>query len=253
MNNLKIIRFSPSINLILLFLLLSLLLGLLQACAPAGSGDRASRISSDISSDVYEGMSSTGRLKEVFVLPVLVRDLSNSGLASQNTAFQGIENDSFTEILLRALDIHTDLNVISDIKDLRGHEHTLKQLISIPRAGLNQKGLFSLAKQITEETGVQSVLFAMIDSSAQRTGGGLGSEKSSEFRYRIWLYGAESQSVIWSSAYKSKQGSLTDNLFSAGGRLDGGLGFRPMPELLEESFKGSARALDQVLKKKKLN
>ncbi|HMO17167.1 MAG TPA: hypothetical protein PKA63_03595 [Oligoflexia bacterium] len=222
----------------------------------SSTGDSSLGVSSDISSDVFDGFKDEGNLNEVFVIPVLVR----RGLHGSANNQLGVADKSLTEILIRALDIHTDLNVITDVREIIGRKNDTGKMpnsgnegtsvYEIPVSGLGQKALFGLAKRLSEETGVQSVLYAMVDQENERTGGGLGSEKSSEFRYRLWLYGSKSESVIWSSAYRSKQGTLTDNIFSARGRFTDGLAFRPFSELIEEGFRGSSRALNTLLRKK---
>jgi hypothetical protein len=60
----------------------------------------------------------------------------------------------------------------------------------------------------------------------------------------MWIYDGREQAVIWSSAYKSSNNSLSDNLFSFKNRAEEGFKFKTNQDLIAAAFRGSARALN---------
>jgi hypothetical protein len=146
----------------------------------------------------------------------------------------GIPDKCTTEMLFTAFDINTNLNLVDPISPtLKGNDYwTL-----LNDNGLTKEGLFKRAGEISKSLGINNIIFCMFDSKDARTGGGYGSQRSSSLGYRIWLYDSKTDKVIWSSAYQSKEESLTSNLFEFGERLESGIGFKTSEELIRNAFR----------------
>lgn len=220
-------------------------LSFLSACSPSGSQERG--LISDVSSELHGDQKILGSLSEVLVLPVFVRKSNEQG---SNMALNtlGIPDHQLTERLIRALDIYTDLSIANTYINPKSNQSYISG-VEIPQDGISPERLFKLAKEVQKASGTPNVLFALLDRSDNRTGSSMGSERSSMIQYRISLYNAASSSIVWSSAYRSKEGTLSDNLFSAKTRVGGGLKFNSVSELITAAFRGTSVRLDEEIKK----
>jgi hypothetical protein len=203
-------------------------------------------ISADVSSEKFKSFPDTHDINEVLVLPVFKR-VSRAPGVSISANELGVPDLEFTNSLIRALEIYTDLSILNP--DNYGSDGVFDLYdVEIPRIGVSQESLFRIAENVQARSNAKSVLFAQVDLSDQRTGGKVGSERSSNIKYRIWLFDGSLGRVIWSSAYQSKEQSLTDNLFSFGVKARKGFSFKSYNDLLISAFRGSATKLDAALK-----
>jgi len=220
-------------------------LSFLFSCAPSGSQERG--LIFDVSSELHVDNKIIGSLSEVLVLPVFVRE-SNAKSRNLSLNTLGIPDPQLTEQLIRALDIYTDLTISNSYLIGAKSDQNHISGVEIPQDGISPERLFKLAKEVQKASGAPNVLFALLDRSDNRTGSSMGSERSSMIQYRISVYNAASSSVIWSSAYKSKEGTLSDNLLSAKTRVGGGLKFHTVSDLINAAFRGTSFRLDEAIK-----
>jgi hypothetical protein len=232
----KSINYIPTLFLCCVFLNVS-------SCFSLSQSER--EISVDVSSEKFKSFPVNHEINEVLVLPVFKR-VSRAPGVSISANELGVPDLKFTNLLIRALEIHTTLSVINPENygsdgnfDLYG--------VEIPLIGVSQELLLRIAANVQEKSNAKSVLFTQVDLSDQRTGGKIGSERSSNIKYRIWLYDGSQRRVIWSSAYRSKEQSLTDNLFSFGVKARKGFSFQSYYDLLISAFRGSATKLEASL------
>lgn len=199
----------------------------------------------DVSSEVFPSLRKVQGLNEVLVLPVLKRVSKSPGRSISGNEL-GVADDELSELLVRSVELHTSLQVLnSENSDLDSFVDRYK--ISLSSSGLTQESLFKIAESAMDKTGAESVLFAIVDMSDERTGGKIGSERSSELKYRMWLIESSQRSVIWSSAYRSKETTLSENLFSINKKVRNGLSFSTYSDLITVAFRGSAKRLESVL------
>lgn len=204
-------------------------------------------ISADVSSEKFKSFPDTHEINEVLVLPVFKRVSRAPGVTISANEL-GVPDLEFTNSLIRAMEIYTSLSILNP--DNYGSDGNYDLFgVQIPRVGVSQESLFRIAEKIQVNSNAKSVLFAQVDLSDQRTGGKIGSERSSNIKYRIWLFDGSQGRIIWSSAYKSKEQSLTDNLFNFGVKARKGFSFKSYHDLLTSAFRGSATELETALKK----
>ncbi len=204
-------------------------------------------IISDVSSEKHAAFNKSAGLGEVLILPVFKRVSGVPGKPSSSKQL-ALPDNELSELLVRAFGIYTSLYVVNS-EHTDSESFTLEYDIDIPSEGISQESLFKLAKETQDKTSYKSILFCIVDMSDERTGSRIGSERSSSLTYRIWLFDGKQQAVTWSSAYRSKDGTLSDNLFSIGSKAREGFKFKTNHDLISASFRGSAIKLEQELKK----
>lgn len=215
----------------------TVLMPVLMACA---ANNKASiKDIASVSSDMYEGFK-TAIVDDLVVFPVLVRT-AEGGVLIDPEKVLGIPDENYTGMLYDSLDIQTNLQL-----EMLSKEYFQKQ---IPLNGLTKEVLFKKVVEAAKELNASNIAFAIVDSKDMRTGGTMGSDRSSSIGYRIWLYNLKADKVIWSSAYQSNQSALSDNLFEVGERLEEGLAFKTSEQLLRSAFKSSAIKLNKELNK----
>jgi len=214
-----------------------------QASSP-NKGDNGQNL---VSAEIYEGFKES-EVNEVLILPLLLRSNIDGVLDSPEDVL-GLPDKIATELLVNAFDVNTNLNLLDSSSPMFKSTDYWSLL---NKNGLTKEGLFKRSGEISKSLGVNHVIFCILDDKDMRTGGGYGSERSSSLSYRIWLYESKTDKIIWSSAYQSKQDSITSNLFEFGQRLESGIGFKTSEELMKIAFKNSALRLNRDLLKKNL-
>jgi len=194
----------------------------------------------DVSSEEYLGFNNA-KVDEILILPVLVRGGKGSVITDPERTL-AIPDENYTDMVFQIFEAYTDL----DFSELPDNDFAS----NFDSNGMTKEGLFKHAVKMSEKTKISSVLFVMIDYKDNRTGGALGSERTSSAGYRMWLYNSEANKVIWSSAYQSNEEALTSNLLQMGDRLEKGLSFKTPNELLKNSFKASALKLSKDLERR---
>ena len=201
--------------------------------------------SADVSSEVLEGFN-VSAISSVYLMPVLAEEIGTRSL--------GVPSVQATESLMTALQVYTQLEVSGGtVKKLekdwsgilsQGEDTQLSQL------GTSKERLFKIAQQISKDEGGIPVLFCLLQKSAERTGGEMGAEVPAQAKYRMWLYDGSVDKIVWTSAYRTKEEAVSENLFSLGTKQ--AVSFSSLRDLITAAFRGSAKSLDKLLTIKKM-
>jgi hypothetical protein len=221
----------------------ALIVILLVSCSPKTKSGINSGPNQDVSSEILDGFSANN-IKSVHVVPVFAEQIGRESLA--------VPDSQATDDLITAIQVHTQLEVSGGID--RKFASNWNQLATggegeqISQLGTSKERLFKIAQTISKEEGGIPVLFCLLQKTAERSGSGVGSETAAQAKYRMWLYDGKLDKTVWSSAFRTKEEAVTENLFSLGSKF--GSGFSSVRELVSAGFRGSAKNLDKLLRKK---
>jgi hypothetical protein len=203
----------------------------------------------DVSSEVSKNFDPK-TLTSLSVLPVMV--------SSEKEGTLGVPDIGLTDRLITSLQVYTQLEIETfkkDQKNISSNSDKANKEVSrlFASSGISPESLFKTAEDISESLGGSPVLYCFIINNKSMTGGGAGAEVPSDVEYRMWLYDGKLGQVVWSSAYRSKQRAVTENLFSIGDRIDSGIGFSQVNDLLSSAFRASAKKLDRLVQSRNQN
>lgn len=231
-------KINLKLTIIVSFLLLSI-----QSCSTSSGAKPGSKPTKDVSSETLEGFDAD-KVKSVYLMPVLVEDIGTQSL--------GVPSVQATDSLMTALEVYTQLEVSGGTskKQQKDWSGILSKgdATQLSQLGTSKERLFKIAQQISKEEGGSPVILCLLQKSADRTGGGLGAEVPAQAKYRIWLYDGQVDKIVWTSAYSTKEEAVTENLFSLGTRE--AVSFSSLNDLISSGFRGSAKSLDKLLRKK---
>ncbi len=225
---------------------LALLAFFMVSCSPSSNSGLNSKPNQDVSSEVLDGFDARN-VQAIRIVPVFSEQLGRDALA--------VPDSQATDDLLTAIQVHTQLEVSGGID--RKFASNWNRLAAdgegeeISRLGTSKERLFKIAQTISKDQGGVSVLFCLLQKTAERSGSGVGSETAAKAKYRMWLYDGKLEKTVWSSAFSTKEEAVTENLFSIGSKF--GSGFSSVRDLVSAGFRGSAKSLDKLLRKKSIN
>ncbi len=224
---------------------LASLLLLTASCSTIGGSAHKKTANRDVSSEVLDGFDAK-RLGSIFLLPVLVEDIGAQSF--------GVPSVQATDSLTTALEVYTQIEILGGVgsKDkINGFSAGDKNESSyeLSQLGTSTERLFKIAQEVSKEQGNIPVLFCLLQKSKERTGSGLGAEVPAQAKYRMWLYDGKAEKIVWTSAYRTKEQAVTENLFSLGSSQ--GVSFSPLNDLITSGFRGSAKSLDKILRIKR--
>jgi len=198
--------------------------------------------SSDVSSETLDGFNPRN-IKSIFLMPVLSENIGTDSF--------GVPNTQATDSLITALQVYTQLEVSGGMsqksKDSWNGVITEGDGAQLSQLGTSKERLFKIAQKISKDEGGAPVLFCVLQKTAERTGGGMGAEVPAQAKYRMWLYDGSVDKIVWTSAYRTKEEAVTENLFSLGTRS--GVSFSSSSDLITAGFRGSAKSLDKLLRR----
>ncbi len=238
-------------------LLICILVLLLASCATSSdsksnNNEKSLKIA-DVSSEVSKNFDPK-TLTSLSVLPVMV--------SSEKEGTLGVPDIGLTDRLITSLQVYTQLEIETFKKDQKTNvsnntsssDKAQKEVSRLfTSSGISPESLFKTAENISDSLGGSPVLYCFVIKNKSMTGGGAGAEVPSDVEYRMWLYDGKLEQVVWSSAYRSKQRAVTENLFSIGDRIDSGIGFSQVNDLLSSAFRASAKKLDRLVQSKNQN
>lgn len=222
---------------------LAIIGSLLVSCSPSSKAGFNSEASQDVSSEILEGFNANN-IGSIYVVPVFAEQIGKDSLA--------VPDSQATEDLLTAIQVHTQVEVAGGINrkfasswnkiavDAEGEQ--------ISQLGTSKERLFKIAQTTSKDEGGVPVLFCLLQKTAERSGSGVGSETAAQAKYRMWLYDGKLDKIVWSSAFRTKEEAVSENLFSIGTKF--GSGFSSVRDLVSAGFRGSAKSLDKLLRRK---